>query len=313
MRTISFVVSLVVVLLAQSPAFAEPWFGWGENAFEDRFADGDIDEADLLPSHSARLLAGANQMRGDTWFSVAAYTRELEDGRDDIGGVLILGLALDRMAAGDVRQVADSRRSLPSSPVRESTAPPHADASTTAPQRASAPSVAPSVARECVRAALRASGLDTSDERIDDLAAKARASAWLPETRMRIMRLLNTTLRTTTLTTTDGVNYYDAAGANLELELRLTWRLDRVLFSGDEPTLERVRLEREQARSRVGTRAIEALFAWQRAEADLDLAAAGSREQSEARLRVSESAALLDVITDGWFTERGPRGGATSE
>jgi hypothetical protein len=123
------------------------------------------------------------------------------------------------------------------------------------------------------------------------------------------MRLLDTTQQATTLTTTDGVNYYDTAGANLVLELRLTWRLDRVLYSGDEPTLERLRLEREQARSHVATRAIEALFAWQRAVADRERAPAGSREEVEARLRASEARTVLDVLTDGWFTERGPGAG----
>ncbi len=166
--------------------------------------------------------------------------------------------------------------------------------------------VSPSMARECVRAALRASRLDTDEERIDALAAKARASAWLPETRLRAMRLLDTTLRTTALTTTDGVDYYDSAGANLILEVRLTWRLDRVLYAGDEPTLERLRLEREQARAHLATRALEALFAWQRALSAREHAIPGSPEDVEARMRVAETRAVLDVMTDGWFTQRGP-------
>ena len=38
----------------------------------------------------------------------------------------------------------------------------------------------------------------------------------------------------------DGSTLYDAIGANLVLELRLTWRLDRLVYAGDEATLLRV-------------------------------------------------------------------------
>jgi hypothetical protein len=87
----------------------------------------------------------------------------------------------------------------------------------------------------------------------------------------------------------------------------LTWRLDRLLYAGEEPTLERVRLEREQARSRIMSRVVEALFSWQRAWLEVGDAPAGSREQTEARLRAVESASVLDVMTGGWFSEEGPR------
>ena len=88
------------------------------------------------------------------------------------------------------------------------------------------------------------------------------------------------------------------------LELRLTWRLDRLLYAGDEPTLERVRLERLDARSRLATRTLEVLFTWERATVELRQATTGSPEETSARLRASEARATLDVLTAGWFETR---------
>ena len=160
------------------------------------------------------------------------------------------------------------------------------------------------MARSCVAAALRASGLGADDARIDALMDRARASAWLPETRTRAMRLWNDAAHTTTVASTDTANFYDAVGANLVLELRLTWRLDRLLYAGDEPTLERVRLERQDARSRLAARTLEVLFAWQRAIVGADEAVPGSRDAIENRLRAAEAQATLDVLTAGWFSSR---------
>jgi hypothetical protein len=122
------------------------------------------------------------------------------------------------------------------------------------------------------------------------------------------MRLFTDAAHTTLLATTDATNYYDAVGANLVLEARLTWRLDRLVYAGDEATLERVRLERQEARSRLGTRTLEALFAWERASLDEEEekgAGQGARERREASLRTAQAAATLDVLTGGWFSARG--------
>ena len=105
-----------------------------------------------------------------------------------------------------------------------------------------------------------------------------------------------------TVATTNDVDYYDAIGANLVLELRLTWRLDRWLYAGDEPTLERVRLERQEARTRIATRALETLFAWERGTAAAEAALPASPERFEARLKAAEAEATLDVLTGGWFS-----------
>lgn len=113
----------------------------------------------------------------------------------------------------------------------------------------------------------------------------------------------NDASRATTLATTDGTNFYASAGANLVLEARLTWRLERLLFAGDEPMLERTRLERAEARARIALRTLGRLFAWARAEGDAREAAEGSAEGADARLRSAEARAMLDVLTGGTFSE----------
>ena len=203
--------------------------------------------------------------------------------------MVVVGLALDRIASRPTHTLADPLHPEP---------PPSRAVGEPYPARRAA-LIAPSLARACVAAALRSSGLGVDDARIDAMIARARASAWLPETRMRAMRLMTDAAHATTLTTTDGTTYYDAVGANLVLELRLTWRLDRLLFAGDETAFERTRLERENARSRLAERTLEVLFAWRRAGLEADGGAPGSPEELQSRLRESEALATLDVLTSG--------------
>jgi hypothetical protein len=307
-RVILSVVALL--LLLPVPARAEPLFGWGESAREDAYLDGDLDHEDMTALHLGGH-QGTTDLHGQSWVSLVGFTKTLEAGRHDIGGFLVVSLAFDRIAQGPVHRLSDPRHTpapvpAPAPAPAQAPAPAAAPAPAPTPAPAHAPApdlVPPALARDCVAAALRTSGLGVDDTRIDDLLSRARASAWLPETRMRAMRLWQDTNNTTVAATTDTASFYDALGANLVLELRLTWRLDRLLFAGDEPTLERVRLERLDARTRLATRTLEVLFTWERASLDARSAAAGSREQADASLRAAEARATLDVLTGGWFSD----------
>jgi hypothetical protein len=305
--SLALLAALILTLtLAPVRARADPLFDHGEDALEDAFVDGDLDEED----HVAMRLGGhtgSSDVHGQSWVSVVGFTRQLLSGRNDVGGFLVVGVAFDRIATGSVHRLADPPRpraqlapSLPAPPAAPAPAPPPA----AAPAAKFVELVPPDLARACVNAALQASGLGVDDARIDALVSRARASAWLPETRMRAMRLWDDAANTTTLATTDTANFYDAVGANLVLELRLTWRLDRLLYAGDEGTLERVRLERLDARTRLATHTLEVLFTWERATLEVRQATPGSPEELSARLRASEAQATLDVMTAGWFSER---------
>jgi hypothetical protein len=268
----------------------------GENVIDDQVADGDMDEEDRammgLGSHVLPGRAGP-----DSWVSLVGFTRELLSGRNDVGGMVVVGLSLDRLAARPTHML--SQQSRPDAPTA-------APVPTPLPRGSSLRRVlvSPSLARACVAAALHASGLGVDDSLIDALLTRARESAWLPETRLRAMRLVADSSRATTLATTDGTNYYDTLGTHLVLELRLTWRFDRLVYAGDEPAIERARLERQAARARLAERTLEVLFTWQRALVEGEGLPAGSEQESEERLRVAEARATLDVLTDGWFSRR---------
>jgi hypothetical protein len=258
---------------------------------------------------NGRAPHGSADVHDESWISLVGLRRELLSGKNDLAGMIVLGLALDRLEAGPVHRIADRSDRPAAIEISERASP----------LRKSFP---PDLARECVTAALRSAGLGLDDDRIDAIVGRARASALLPETRLRAMRLWDDANHTTTLATTDGTNYYDAVGANLVLEARLTWRLDRLVYAGDEPTLERVRLERQEARARVASRTLEALFAWERATLDANVTDATgtagavgtvgavgtggttetSREALEVELRRAEARASLDVLTGGWFS-----------
>jgi hypothetical protein len=161
----------------------------------------------------------------------------------------------------------------------------------------------PSLSRELVQAAWRAAGLGPTDSALTDLAARARWSALLPETRLRLLRTDDQSARLVTQDGEDPRTTSGTAQGSTWLEARLAWRLDRLLFADEETTVERLRLERQEARLRVATRALEHLAKWQRAQVEARVAPAGSLEAADALLRAVEAEGALDVLTGGWFAD----------
>ncbi|HEY5939143.1 MAG TPA: hypothetical protein VIU61_31040 [Kofleriaceae bacterium] len=80
------------------------------------------------------------------------------------------------------------------------------------------------------------------------------------------------------------------------VEVRATWRLDRLVFDGRELQVSTIDTARRRERRRLASRVIRTYFAWRR------LAAASVRRPGLA-LRAEEAAAELDAVTDGWFTD----------
>jgi hypothetical protein len=219
--------------------------------------------------------------------------------------MVVIGLPLDRFARVSARSV------VPASP---SVGIPSVVVASTVEEQSLA--VTPRLARATVEAAWRAAGLGNDDARLDAIVSRARWSAVLPETRLRAIRYDDQRLYTESAA--DVSRLRDSAGANVGLEARLTWRFDRLLYAEDEPSFERMRLERHDARSRIAGRVLEALFHWHRAWLEVRWAQAASRDareppsrpsrdETEATLRVMEAEATLDVLTNGWFTASRPR------
>jgi hypothetical protein len=156
-------------------------------------------------------------------------------------------------------------------------------------------------ALKAVREAWRAAGLTELDSAADSLATRARTSALLPELRLRALRSTDESLRYS-----DGeynpTNVTQADGADLLLEGRLTWRLSRLVFAGEEVALLRLRGQQVAARQRIAKQVLDALFAWQAAQRAL-AAAALTEEAWDAWLDAIRAEAALYVLTDGWSAE----------
>jgi hypothetical protein len=275
-------------------AAAQPWLSASEAPLEDRLVDGDVDREDLarIPGLAmGRERSAGKAVLAQTWVSLVGFTRQRSSGLDEYGAFLVVGLALDKVAQGRSRVELHPSFADDASP--RSPPPPPRDLPRLA--------IDAPLARGAVRSAWRASGIEVNDARIDSMIARSRLSAILPETRLRAMQVFQDGTNTTSYID-EGGTVVSTAGATTTLEARLTWRFDRLLFADDEPTLERVRLEREEARNRIGGRVLELLFTWQRAALDAEGSDAGSRAELDATLRQEEAEISLDVLTGGWFS-----------
>lgn len=299
----------VALVLAAGRARASPLSDAEEEALE----DGEVDAEDVAVhgpwSSLAKTSAGRPVLGGrfgSTYLSVVGFSRATADDRREIGGLLVLGLPLDRLARGAMRvsprvpaayagpepTLASAREDLRLSPASEAASPFEL-------------ALTPRLARACVGAAWRAAGLGADDARLDAIVSRARWSAVLPEARLRAIRSDDARLSLDTTTSTDTSKIRDSAGANVGFEARLTWHLSRLVYADDEPSFERVRLELRDARTRIGARVLEALFHWQRAALDretLPPSQRGTRDEADVELRVMEAEAALDVLTNGWFS-----------
>ena len=278
--------------------------------FEEQVLEGDRDLEDLAVFKLAR--AGApSSVRAPAYIALEAFVdRRVEShfGFGSYGVFAVLQLPLERFAAPppparvrapDLESEVSGAGFAIGEPGGVMGEVPNGSARESAPPAAGPIVVTAETARACVRAAWRTLGV-ADDARIDALGARARSSASLPELRVRVARTLDESGRLT-LSPSDPDRYVEAGGASNILEARMTFRLDRLLFADDEIALERLRIERSEARSRIAAKALQTLFEWQRARAlALDPSLPAS-EHFAAVLREVEAAAILDVMTDGWF------------
>lgn len=134
--------------------------------------------------------------------------------------------------------------------------------------------------RDVIAAAYRAAGLGTSEMR--GLARRARLAGLVPLLTVRTAR---------------GTSWHDLeqdVGRSTTLEVRATWRLDRLMFEPRELQVASLEAARRRERRRLAKQVIRAYYAWQRGA------------------RADEAAAELDELTDGWFAKAVENRGATS-
>jgi len=203
------------------------------------------------------------------------------DGARELAALLALGVPLDRVARPRFAQNG------PTPPRR----------------RPPSLTVSPALAHAAIRAAFRAAGRARADERYGSLAARARASAALPELRLRAARTTDESLRLAP-TSSDPYRYSQAGGVSIALEAQATWRLDRAVFADEEIQVEHLRRLRARQDERLVEDVLRALFAWQRAQAGAADTEATPEERELAELRALEAEVRLDVLTGGWFSAR---------
>ena len=222
-------------------------------------------------------------------------------------------LALPRVAAKPTAAVPVALAPVPATPPQASPTPsPQSPvASVPAPSVPAAPPLTfrqmrflSEFSRRATVVALGVAGVAAERRRLDSLSSRARASALLPELRLRAVRNTDQALRWVP-TADDPTRVTQADGAGLILEGSATFRLDRLLFAREELTVERVRLHAGEAGSKLEARVQAALLGLFRAR---ELAC--SSEVDEAKtpqlLKVVELFAELDNLTAGWFSEQAP-------
>jgi hypothetical protein len=271
----------------------------------------------LDPPDPPRATRTSSPLSVPVTVSIGASYQQLAVGAPVYGGILLVGLPLERFAAPALHAHAIGDEASPSTPAPSPSPgqpkldlrppPPPPKLPVVQPGVPPPPLrvpvvVTPDAARGAVDAALRRAHLADPGARFDALAARARYSAGLPELRLRVLRTVDvgqglspTEYDPARLTAIDDVTFW--------LEARATWRLDRLLFAEEEVTLERMRHERADAQARLTAQVLKLLFEWQRALALGDNPALAPEENLSARLKAIEAEAELDLLTDRWFSK----------
>jgi hypothetical protein len=125
----------------------------------------------------------------------------------------------------------------------------------------------------------------------------------LPELVLRAARSTDQTLRLSPTATDAAVyDYTQTGGADLLLEARATWTLDRLVFADEELGVERLRLDHARSEAQLVDRIVALVFDWERARQVLATPDAEPEARLKAELDELQAEATLDVLTDGWFS-----------
>jgi len=159
--------------------------------------------------------------------------------------------------------------------------------------------------RRTLHAAYRAAGVGASDAQIGGVIARSRWAALLPEVNLRGAQYagLDTVLYDPASGRTTATNR-DQFRDTRTLEAKVGWRLDRLVYGGDEPQLEKLRTDRLEIRLKLAHKVVEALLQRHRALVELARWPADTAEADEAALRLAEAEATLDALTAGAFGQR---------
>ena len=252
------------------------------------------------------------------WLRLRGGYARSDEPRERVFGVLELGLALDVLVAGRSSALASAGEAIASGTARDGSArddaaPDDPGAAGPAPAPAARapfrpPPRAPrglelssALARATLAAASRVADAAASPAALDSMLSRTRTSASLPEVRLAAGSSRDQSLRLTP-TVADPAKFTQDGGRDLWFEARLTWRLDRLLFSHDEIAIRRLEAQALENRRRLLRQVLEALMAWQRARQAQRSELLSEEERQAAQLRELDALLRLDAWTDGWFS-----------
>jgi hypothetical protein len=253
-------------------------------------------------------------------FEVALHARSTRaSARAEQAAWLSVTLPLDRLALPRAAQrpsVPEPRAASAPSPPAPAPAPPPSPFPAPPPARPPAPPLITfqqlhalsELSRRATRVALAVVGAAAERRRLDALSSRARASALLPELRLRAVRNTDQALRWAP-TGDDPYRVTQAEGAGIILEASAVFRLDRLLFAHEELAVERARQDASDQRLKLEARVQAAVLGLFRAR---ELACAEPRDDARATLellKALEQFQELDSLTAGWFADEAPRFG----
>jgi hypothetical protein len=250
---------------------------------------------------------GARAPASPLWLRLrAGYARSSEP-RERVFGVLELGVALDVLGAGRANALAaaagEARTASAASPDEIATEPrkqPLSPAPARAPLRRPL-ELSAALARATLAAATRVWDAAASPAALDSMLARTRSSASLPEVRLGAGTSRDQSQRLAP-TLSDPAKFTQDGSGDLWFEARLTWHLERVLFSHDEIAIERLKAQALESRRLLQRHVLEALIGWQRARQALGSETLTEEERLAAELRELDAVLRLDAWTDGWFS-----------
>jgi hypothetical protein len=162
-----------------------------------------------------------------------------------------------------------------------------------------------SFSTRATRAALAVVGAAAERRRLDGLASRSRASALLPELRLRAQRNTDQALRLAPVTD-DPYRATQADGAGTMLEASATFRLDRLVFTNAELVIERLRQRAGEERLALEQRVTSSLLALFRARELVCLDGTSDETRALQRLALFQLFTELDLLTGGWFGQQAP-------
>lgn len=140
------------------------------------------------------------------------------------------------------------------------------------------------------------------------LSHQANVSAWLPRLQVRVGRYRDETLRLAP-TVAEPDRWQLTGGADWRIDGQVTWQLNRLVFTPEQLTLERLQAQAQRELERRELQVLQLLFQWQRAVAALSSEVLHPDEEQAMWWDALEAQVHLDVLSGGWFSRHAPRPG----